>query len=664
MKIRYFFIIDLLLLASVLACAARDPVSPNPAETQNESKKDGDSEISDVLMGDPNSWPVKKFLNSDGSVVFEKAEMTLAEKEYWRRELANRITQLEPIPIDPKYNVQLYKVMRDGLADVAFIAPRVYSYSSSEGGALAAYRRKDGSIYLPFPAILLDGSTERVLSNDGRNLTTVPQSILIHDVESLRKDLAARGYTYLSTLYGCARKVTISAGGESYDATAPELLKANFCEINKPFNVALSLPDEEARNLVEEGLYANAVDLSVSYEVMVPFVTVRAKIQIARSRIYEHLKARVAAKIAWFQADAEIILREIIEKQAITVTIEGDRNRGIDLLVERSINDFFRPFVPEDGTKIGECEKNVCLQFSYEDSKEDRMLTAEWNESSSTLSPKILITTAKLQPVQDKQVKVGDMNGSPDCNKPEGPICRKGIKNDGSSLELGLTVQPGNLLYVRPTHLIKEVREYNQPIVSHHENVVCLRWGCFNRGNPDPAEGCHLDPTRNPPHLQWRCVSGRDEGYDVYTYSSTDPRFEREEDPVSRGQQLFDGLYLKFTWTNNAPGGDGTFNEIECPISAFKRIADGKALLVRLENNPACSPFSEMSFQAPMIHLVNKINYQQQYLRGRKVRYWNGAITEEPSIATYSPKIELGAEISLRTFSFSSSKDSASRLVE
>ncbi|OFZ82804.1 MAG: hypothetical protein A2583_04080 [Bdellovibrionales bacterium RIFOXYD1_FULL_53_11] len=645
------------LLVSGCANKNNEPAAAGQGGAQ-EQQGGATEPVSPVHVGDPDQWPKSVRKSPDGAVTYTRAEMSMAEKEYWKRTVANRATQLGIIPVDPRHNTSLFRIKQKDLAGVAFIAPFIYAYSATEGARLAPFKREDGLVELNFSAVMVDGSRQRINGPDDRKPVFINGNNLIQDYELMKAKLGEQGYGQVAVLHGCPRKVTLHLNGEEFDATPSYMVKSEYCFHNRPFPVMLRLPLEKARYLLDEGLYTSTAALSVNYEVQVPFVILNASIRLDRSQVYKQLQTGLGARIAWLQADARLRLREIIESMSMSVDIEGDRNQYVDSLIAQAMNVFFKPFQPS-GSELPECRKMICLQLSNEKNTEETHLEAKWNEVSTSLASQMVSSHTILQPTQDKAVSVGDVNNSADCLKPSGAACRKGVDNTYSKeIALGLTVLEGDLLEIKPGYVQIEKREFNIATKERKSQVFCLRHECFDRGSTNRAVGCHVDPARNPPNVQFRCVAGEERGVDITTYSSSEPRFERVEDPFAMKTDFLKGLRLKFSWVDNSPNGTGETVSQSCALGVFHTGYDGQSIKVRIENRAGCIPFKNYERQTVWLSLVNDIRNEVTYKGGRLVRrIHTGNIEEAPYEATYAPYVEFGGSVSIRGYGLNSKKE-------
>jgi hypothetical protein len=153
------------------------------------------------------------------------------------------------------------------------------------------------------------------------------------------------------------------------------------------------------------------------------------------------------------------------------------------------------------------------------------------------------------------------------------------------------------------------------------------------------------------PIYPFRTVFGRTENHweEITYYNLTEPSFVRLDQPIGRLQEIFEGLFLKFTYLEGSRPA-----EVLCPLKIFPRKGDGRGLVVRLENRPDCRPFGSAFSTAPIVHLVNRIHFPVHYLKGVKRAWYDGKVDSEPMPDIYYPRVELAASVSIRGYAFTS----------
>ncbi len=599
----------------------------------------------------------------DGSVVVTRSVMTEDEQ----RRLKDRYTQTElvPLPVDSTYNVSLFRIRNvPEYEGVAFVAPKLFAYGSEDGGRIALRRNGDGTVSLSFPVVLVDGATTAVRSPSEAQSIQVPQEYLIRNASDLRT-LIKDQYQIthgLSPLPGCPKQFIIRVADREYDVTPSDLITSDYCEPNRPTTLTLRVPEADARYILQEALYVGAVDARAIYETRVAFATSRIHIEFDKAKVFQEIEAELGVKTVWADVDARVKVTNVMKRQAMKVSMQGEMTPILDSAVTRAMDLFFEPYRPEAASTQPACGAAVvCLHLNATYSREQSTFSFDWNQSSNALSGQRISTSAKLRPLQDRVVRIGDVNA-------DGGVIRPMLRNDGSSIETGLTAVSGDLVELKPSFIIKEERELSIPQTTRQSNVTCLR------SEPVYGQVCHTECecTHCPYNVRLfgekycghvcsqervstRCALSEDEWIDTTVYSMGAPRFPKVDDPVGYMEQLFEGVALKFTWKEIDAAGESGSREATCSLSQFARTGDGKSLLVRIENRPGCTLFSANGPASIMMHVVNQIRFPETYMNGKFVHRWDGVVVEEPSKLTYEPRVDFAGTIAIKGYSFTSS---------
>ncbi|MCM2277516.1 MAG: hypothetical protein NDJ89_05520 [Oligoflexia bacterium] len=603
-----------------------------------------------TVSGDPSAWEESYLVSPSGTVRAHVRMLPPRAIEAARKSF--RQTALVAVPVDPRYNVELFRIK--GVSDyenLVFIAPRVFAYGSAQGAKVAPQDNHDGTISLSLPLALIDGTRETIASSDERKSVPVPDSLRVQHQDELRKELSARfgKPLTLAPLPGCPSRITLTINDHEYDATPSLARQSNYCQLNRAIQAPLRVTIEDARYIFQKALYAGSVEAHVNYETMVPFVIGDGTIRFSKRKVFEDLAAQLSVNAGpWAEADIKAKLTQVLKNQALSLNIQGDLSPALHSVVAQALELFFEPFRPEARAETGTCGGSlVCLSLNHTRTNEQGDFEASWHQSTTGLTGEIYSTWAKMQPVQDNSVEIGGASGKPP------------LKNDGSSRELGLTVVPGTQLEVLPTLILSDQRLLNIAERVHTDRNVCVQT------QPEMQEVCVSLPcmgniltctglARSPQSCRQvkigdRCVRTENQWVEITTYAMESTRLQPFNSPVGTFATLYDGLALKFTW-NSAKTGEKRV--AKCPLSAFPREADGKSLLVTLENRPKCEIFSEDSSGGVMVHLINDIRFLAPYKIGRDVQLWNGQFTERASEGLFSPEVHFSGQISVRGFDF------------
>jgi hypothetical protein len=638
-------------LLGALACApAREGQSPDAAgRAQDPAQAESALPTAPVVEKDSNGWPViYRDMALDKSVQLETSEMPAAEQERLRNEY--RQTELVQLPVDPRFNASLFRINNvDEYKSAVFIAPRLFTYSSADGARLAPKRNGDGTMTLSFPVVLTDGTATHVQSPEATKEIPLPDFFRVNDINGLR-EAVRKNYgqgTIVGQLPGCPKKITVVSGGEEFDATPKDLAKADYCELNKPFTVSVRLLENDALYLLQEALYKGIVDVRAVYETRVGFAVSKFKLEFDKAKVFEDLAAALSVKAFWVDADLRMRVTEVMKAQTMKVSIRGDMGPHLQSIVDQAIQIFFTPMRPDQNSDLKECgTEAVCLRLNYNYSKETEKFSVEWTHSTNAMTGQNYVTWTKLKPLQDAAVHIS------------------GLKNQGATSinprETGLTVLPKDILEVTPLSLRLERRELDRAITSRQDNLVCLE------SRPTYREVCHTEPAE-PPSRPVRicrniqtgtaCVRNENQWIRTTQYAMDAPHYEELASPVGKLTELFDGLYLQFSY-----GTKSSKAPVICAMSSFPRQADGKSLSLRIENRPGCEIFQSGSDESPMVSILNRVSFPVRFRYGRDVDNWRGLVLESHSISTYIPEVSLNLDLGIRGSGFGSAGAAGGRM--
>jgi len=381
------------------------------------------------VVRDQKHWPVVHQAQAhDRSVTLEKSVMPEEDQRAIRNEFKS--TDLQALPIDSKYNVNLFKIHNvPDYENAVFVAPRLYAYSSADGARLAPRRNRDGTMSISFPVVLTSGDSAKIQSPNATGVIEIPEFLRMQNRDELEvkvKEVYGQK-KFISRLNGCPKKITVVVGNEEHDATPSDLAKGDYCEQDTPFTVTVKLPETEALHLLQEALYAGIVDVRAVYETRVAYSNTRFKLEFDKTKLFEELSAALSIQAAWADIDARMKVTEVVQRKSMKVQIQGEMNAPLTSIVDQAILSFFTPFRPDPNTTQKECDgKPVCLRLNYNYSKETQTFSVEWLQSTNVMTGQNYLTWTKLKALEDSGVRIEKLS-----NKNTG---------FGTSRESGLTV--------------------------------------------------------------------------------------------------------------------------------------------------------------------------------------------------------------------------------
>jgi hypothetical protein len=436
----------------------------------------------------------------------------------------------------------------------------------------------------------------------------------------------------------------LSVQGQEFDATPSDLSAGDYCQINRPFSVSVKLEQAEARQILEQSLYAGAVEVRAVFETAVPVAVSEASLSFDKEKLFHSLATEL--KISggfWLSSELKSNVTKIVKSQTLKLRLQGEADFQLETIVNQAIAEFFRPFEAIERAKIPECSNSkVCMTLNFNYSRETETFQVSWKKTTNELTGQRYNTFARLAPLDDKSVQIGEPQGYQDCTS---RACRPMLMNHGTSIETGLTVSSGDLLEITPQLLRREIRSVLAPQVQVSHQVVCTerrRSGaprCRWRG---PDHDCIDVP--EPTY----CAKTEDQWTKVTDYGLSAAQFEDVVSPVGQLSELFEGLKVRFTWSD----GLGVSRSQDCALKGFVREGNGRSLMVRLEDQPSCSIFHESQGRSVMLHLMNDIHAPLVYRSGRDVVMWDGRVVESSTLKEFIPEVSLSAAVTIRGYGF------------
>lgn len=640
------FLIVVMIAATTVFESCGKP--PQPSEERIQNTTAIVKETTPVAPKNESSWATSTQSSSDHSVVLTRKVMRQEEQELNRNQY--RQTALVSVPIDPSFNVQLFKINNvEAFTNAVFIAPKLFAYGPTEKGRMAVQYHGDGTITLSFPVVFTDGVRSLIAPpNENGTPVPLPQALIINDLPGLRtavNDQFGKNQV-LSDLPGCPKRIFLKSGANEYDVTPVDLAKGDNCQMGTPFTVSVRIATDDALFMLQEALYKDAVELRAVFETRVPFETANLTVEFNKAKLFESLQAELNVQAGfWVDADARTALQRAVKSQAMKIQIQGELAGPMANIVEQAMKDFFTTFVPDPSEKIKTCQGGhvVCLRLNYEYSHSEQTFKVTWRQTTTALTGQNYLTWAKLQALQDSVVNIGI--------EPK-PM----LVNNGKRLETGLTVMPRDLVEITPAFMKIEQRnpEISTPVRA--DNPVCIHWHpvyetqirhrFLGAGARDGEGGSREEEIQV--QVGEECDLWENRWVETISYSIGSNRYKTFHDPVAVGEQLYGGLSLEFEWLDSK----GKPKSVTCPLNAFERRADGKSMLIRVENKPGCQIFTENLDSAPMMFIKNNIEIHPTYKYGRDVKRWDGTVLERHLSDTFRADVGLGMTIAIKGYGF------------
>ena len=577
-----------------------------------------------------NAWINQQSAAPDGSVSALQSEMTAAELASIRN--SYKRVNLEQIPIDSKFNAIVFRITDETIPDdldQAFIAPKLFFYGSEEGGRLASFPNADGSTTISFSVAFVDGLTKTVPSPGGDEDIVLPDNFVLQDQAELETLLKTdfKIDRSLAPLAGCPKKITVSAGGNEFDATPTDLKMGDFCQMNVAIPVSFTLNADEAKSFLMDALPNGLVDVRGVYETRVSFPVSNVKLTFDRTRIYQDLEAELGVKAWIVDADVKAAVTRVMQNQLMKVSIQGDTNEMLSALITQITQQFFLPFNadPSVAGSDGCGTAKICFRLAFDQVSQSNTLEFDWVQATDSITGQNYLTSAQVKATPN-QVRIGrDESCAADCGR---------LKNDSTPRELGLTVKSGDEVSIEPDYIVMETSDsVGQTHRVDHPTCVRSHQQCL-QGIVGLLEG---------PNCQTICDENVDEWEDITVYDGNLTSVIVNQ-PVGVIAELYQGLSLSFESRDEETG---EMKTVECPLGVFPQTGDGRSIQVKLQNGPTCSPFDQNGMNTPLLSLVNHISIPGTILTGRLVKNWQGTVEESPSQTSFNPWIEFAGSVSV-----------------
>nr|WP_295902677.1 hypothetical protein [uncultured Bdellovibrio sp.] len=592
------------------------------------------------------------------TIVDEKTGLTVTTQEVTDEALKRlkqeaQLTTLTSFPVDPRYNAQLFTLDQKEYGDFVFIAPKVYAFSTADGARVSILENEDGTVSIPFHVTMVSGLENKIPGPKGQDLINVPESYLIKKTDDLRTELSSRSRNKVALLPGCPKAFSIKVVDREFDVTPKDLAVSDYCDLTKPFTVALRTSKSMAQYILQSALYNNTVDLRADYQTMVPYLTSKVTVTFDKRRIYDELEIHFKANYKGIASvDARYYTEKIMRNQTLSVDIRGNYDQQLQFAVDQAMELFFVK-VPDVKKVELECSGAMaCVTFNRDYRDFQQNLSFSFEKTENTLGSRVFRSTTRLQPLNDRSVVIGEAS----AEVADQGFNRPSLFNNDASIETGLTIQPGDLLEISPSYLNVEERELEKPKTTKISNNVCIEsttksschWipgTCVNRSAGPEIAVC---PRENVCEEVRTCARYEDQFTVTTEYSSSLSRMRKVERPVGQFKEIYEGLTLKFTVATYEKN-ETKFTDVICPLRYFQREGNGDSLTVRIENQPGCEIFKKNQ-NLPILHLKNDIQMPRKFRTGVDKVNWKGEVLQRHSEEIFNPKIGFGGTIRIRGY--------------
>ncbi len=589
--------------AVIVSCGKKESVQVPTSESKIDQVTSGTVIEKMGMNGD---WKIIERQSRDGDVYFKSESLPLEKaNENARKEYKG--TQMVEVSADPRFNVQLFRIEGKDTNNAVFIAPRIYAYSGNEANKMEpAINDEDGTMTLFFPIVFIDGLNNTIEApNKDNGQIKVPANLLIQDKEGLVRFINKKygdefGEQNLAALSGCPKKIVITVAGREYDVASDILKQADYCQYNKPIYTSVKLPKKEALWLLQKGLYSGAAKISTIFETRVPYTVAKMSIEMNKSKLYEEIAARLKVNTRYAEVDLRTEITKIVRNQAMKISIQGNMNEHLTSIVGQAINEFFEK-MPADPSKADmSCGSSpVCLKLSYTRQSYEENFSVNWIQTSDVLSGQNILTWTGLSSLSDDSVNF------------------ENLKNDNSKVATNLTLYDGSLIELKVSKIDYEKLSQNYKTTVAHNNVQIgtkEEERCIDHFLGGNGRGCH---SREIPIYQDQWIET--------TILSVSKALDTIVNPTGKVDEILSNISFEIQWNENGKN----ISRI-CPANLFQRDADGRSILIRIENVPGCEVFSRNSANKPILSLINNSTVKSgEFKEGTITKNWKGDIVED-----------------------------------
>lgn len=601
----------ILTIATIASLAACGPAPKNESENNQTPASSG-------KMTTSSPWQTTEVQISDAGRLITKT--ISPENEAWLRQ-EQRETTIESLPLNSSHNTAAYTIKsRINNGKFAYAAPKIYSYKRDDRARAALRKNADGSVTIPFHVALTDGMSRTIPGPDGITKISLPEAMYV-DRAQLAATVKRLGYEDIATLDGCPRKFIVSVSGVDYEATPAGFKSAEYCELNRPITVTITVPQKEADYIINQALHDSTVDIRALFEVKAGYLTGETIVAFNKRKIYEELKASLEASYPpYAQTTVQAHIKKIFEMEMMNVVVKGDRTNALNDLIKQAMTSFIRPFAPTPDLPIPpQCYSAVCINLALAESEESRDFSFRWMESTTTLTGQTILALGKLQPLQTPQIIIGDrpqdmQNNAADLISNE---------NNASSKRELVTVKSGDVMELSIPTLIAEEGE----MATYTSEWIAKKDVCAERKSGFGGNICVKYKTLNQ--------------YKYYFPIKT----VRKDNPMGRiKSSVYQGLHLQFTDIRGAA--------LTCSLADLGAISQGDRFVIHFQDTARCPIFNGQPRATTMVTVVNKLKHEVVYKDNVYFDNWHGSKPTDRDFALKSREglLKIGLKVNLRSY--------------
>lgn len=594
-------ILNTALASALLMCAAcsqNNSGAPNHEPTANETSLTTTHALS--ISGKPL-----------GEIVRQPRSATDIQQDRQQYQLAS----ITDIPLDPKFNAQLFRIAGPDSLNKVYLAPKTYVYGSAEGVATIT-ENADGTITVPFNIALATGLNPTLAPAQGGSGApmALPDALKIKNKEELYQyvDKTQGQNAVLTPIIGCPKKITITAAGKEFDATPKLFKEGDICEIEKPFTVSITVNKSDLINIYE-AIDQGYADVFVRFQTRVPVTTAAVHAEFDRDRLFEQITAKLQAQYSYYaQADIELAIQKVLAEAKANVYIVGNQTEQMKNLIDNIMREFFQTWAADPKVSgHAQCKSTVCLSVKYVKNQEHRSFRASWTETSPFLVDMNFVSIAKLRSASEIRYEVGGTQVP--------------FSNYGSTTTSTLALSPnyGDIIVFKPTDYKYDDRRSNEREVKRNEYDECTNRVYYPGGS-------YCGNSEHRVEI-WHSI-GHAPLTNMVALSNI----------MSQAPGLLSGIDFQFRFTNG--------QTVTCPLLSMMGSGIDGGRVLRIINNEGCKLFAEGRTKISALTLVNRIQHPSiTYTTGTRYSANFRNSNSNYGSETYNPGVNLQIELRHRT---------------
>ncbi len=638
-KVKFFFFT--VTLIGITSCGNKDfHILPTLPESTIISKNSKSGE-----------WDVLEIMTKEGSVYFKEEKLSSLQIELIEKK-QDDIIKIEKIPVDEKFNTQIFRIANKELQNVVFVAPKIFSFLGTGQSRKAPTVNNDGTLTLFFPIMLIDGLSTTVPSPMNRfKLIEIPNNLLIQKQVELNDFISKKygeyGNQTLSKLPGCPKEILITIANKQFHTSFESIKGPSDCSYNVPILTSIRLPENEALWLLQKGLYAAPIDITATFDAKIPYIISKFTIEINKSNLIQKISDRIQLKKVYPKKELLTIITEIVSEQVAGMNLQENSLVHLNGITSQVIDFLFEEIILDSTTNAKKCGKEVddCLKLKDVLYSNNETFSVNWVQTKDFFSDQNIMTSAQLVPSKNANLEIENLKDNEDS------------KND-----TGLVIVKKDLIDLKLIKLTLEKYIQEKTISTTHNNVqigtnavqVCsgVRHSPFKIGSPLLAPSHRRAGGENPICRIIHTPVYADQWVEKTIY--TVKKMSTEEQLLNKEiDHTLENLVFVFSWFEN-----GEIKSKRCAANLFNKNVEEESLFLKITNVPQCEIFNlnstnEIKFSVKNSSPINKIALRE----GISVTNWKGETSDLSKTSQYDENISYFGKISISGYNLINSEE-------